>query len=88
MEEKQEGPEGKQTPRVTGATGSGSSPSTSVCPATKALTSEKQGDRSIFSKLTVTCDPPKSIPNKMDCQYCSVIWKYYYNTSKRITIEM
>lgn len=85
MEEKQEGPEGKQTPRVTGATSSGSPLSTSVCPATRALTSEKQGDRSIF--YTVTCDPPKSIPNKMDCQYCSVLWKYYYNMSKRITVE-
>lgn len=56
MEEKQEGPEGKQTPRVTGATSS--PPSTSVCPATKALTSEKQGDRSIF--CTVTCDIRRS----------------------------
>lgn len=48
-----------------------SPPSTNVCPATRVLTSKKQGDRSIF--CTVTRDTPKSLPNKMDCQYCSAL---------------
>lgn len=50
MEEKQEGPEGKQTPGVTGAT---ISPSTiGGCPVAGALTSEKTGNRAIFCIAT------------------------------------
>lgn len=43
MEEKQGGPEGKQTPGVTGATISPATTGVAVVPLLRALTSEKQG---------------------------------------------
>lgn len=70
MEEKQEGPEGKQTSGVTGAT---ISPSTSgACLVARALTSEKQGlELSFVSSRTIYYDIFKPLPYKMDCQYCN-----------------
>jgi len=77
MEEKQEGPEGKQTPGVTGAT---ISPlMTGGCPVARALTSEKQGIESLlYHHVQYTFN---LFPYKMDCQYCNACRKYYYSTS-------